>query len=124
MDFAHAYNISESNLHNWLKREAPPLQKHWQPLADFFGCSVEYIAYGDGDENIGGAASVHEGITLPGSSHSSDGAAELRLEIHERINHLIEAANGDVGKLGWVREQLALHLRRPDHWATSDSRDR
>lgn len=46
VEFSEQFPLSESNLHNWLKRSAPPLEKHWPKLAQFFGVSQDYIAYG------------------------------------------------------------------------------
>jgi hypothetical protein len=45
-EFAADYGLSQSQLFNWLKRDEPPLAKHWTHLAQFFGVSKEFIATG------------------------------------------------------------------------------
>jgi transcriptional regulator with XRE-family HTH domain len=44
--FADQFGIARSTAHLWLNRAAPPLEKHWKPLADFFGVSEKYLAHG------------------------------------------------------------------------------
>ena len=46
VQFAQAYGIAESQLHLWLKRDTPPLAKHWPRLAEFFGVSEGFIVSG------------------------------------------------------------------------------
>ncbi len=43
-------------------------------------------------------------------------AATLRAEIQRFIALSIQAAGDDVGKLGWLREQLRSHFAPPPHW--------
>lgn len=45
-EFARDYGISQSQAFNWLKRTEPPLGKHWEPLAKFFGVSREFLVTG------------------------------------------------------------------------------
>lgn len=119
-DFADAYGITESQLYNWLNREAPPLHKHWQKLADYFGCSVDYVAFGSPIiEERTGDMMVEErpGSYLPsGAGGLSDSALEITEKIQARIFEVVSAAGGDPVKLGWIHEQLAQHLRPPAHW--------
>lgn len=118
VDFAREYGISEAQLHNWLKQEAPPLAKHWPKLAEFFGVSREMIAFGD-PENLEPSGVVEErpGSYLPsGAGGLSDSALAITEKIQARIFEVVSAAAGDPVKLGWIHEQLAQHLRPPAHW--------
>jgi transcriptional regulator with XRE-family HTH domain len=45
-EFARDYGISQSQAFNWLKRDEPPLGKHWAPLAKFFGVSKDFLVSG------------------------------------------------------------------------------
>ncbi|HRI81616.1 MAG TPA: helix-turn-helix transcriptional regulator, partial [Opitutaceae bacterium] len=46
-----------------------------------------------------------------------DGAPEqIRTESRRLLDQTLALAGDDVGKLGWVREQLIRHLSAPEHW--------
>jgi hypothetical protein len=64
--FARDYGLSEAQLHNWLKREHPPLHKHWPRLAEYFGCSIEHIAIGAPEKLEPIPSAVHEDQALYG----------------------------------------------------------
>jgi transcriptional regulator with XRE-family HTH domain len=49
----------------------------------------------------------------PGSYGTPD---MLRAEIRRLLGSTINLAGDDVGKLGWVREQLLRHVTAPAHW--------
>lgn len=40
----------------------------------------------------------------------------LRRDIRARIEDTIRLAGDDVGKLGWIREQVIRHASAPEHW--------
>lgn len=119
-DFADAYGITESQLYNWLNREAPPLHKHWQKLADYFGCSVDYVAFGSPIiEERTGDMMVEEPQAhyLPsGAGGLSDSALAITEQIQSKVFAVVRAANGDPSRLGWINEQLDQHLRPPATW--------
>lgn len=118
VEFSREYGISEAQLHNWLKQEAPPLAKHWPKLAEFFGVSREVIAFGD-PENLEPAGVVEESqapYLASGSGGLSDSALEITEQIQTKVRAVVRAADGDASRLGWINEQLAQHLRPPAHW--------
>lgn len=41
--------VSKTSVKNWEDDENPPKLEHLQAMADFFGCSVEYLTDGTGD---------------------------------------------------------------------------
>jgi phage repressor protein C with HTH and peptisase S24 domain/lambda repressor-like predicted transcriptional regulator len=89
VEFAEQFPLSESNLHNWLKRSAPPLEKHWDKLAAFFGVSRSYVAYGapilselDADVPFG-----------DGSPNSADEVPEEMRDLAWRIKTSLENSN-------------------------------
>jgi len=45
-------------------------------------------------------------------------------ELDKSFQEIISSAKGDLGRLGWIREQLAAHLAIPGHWKEKKSRDR
>lgn len=118
VEFSREYGISEAQLHNWLKQEAPPLAKHWQKLADFFGVSRETIAFGDSEKlEPTGCVEEPQAPYLPsGAGGLSDPALAITEEIQAKVCAVVTAANGDPSRLGWINEQLAQHLRPPAHW--------
>lgn len=119
VQFAKQFPLSESNLHKWLKRSAPPLEKHWPKLASFFGVSESYIAYGTPnlEEPLGAGVRVDE---APQSTRSKGAAAELRRGVTRQLDDLLAHAGDDVGRLGWVREQMLKHLAIPEHWGVHE----
>ncbi|MBK8477469.1 MAG: helix-turn-helix transcriptional regulator [Opitutaceae bacterium] len=44
-------------------------------------------------------------------------AAELSDQIRTQVERSIAATKGDVGRLGWLREQAEQHLRPPERWS-------
>jgi hypothetical protein len=59
-----------------------------------------------------GAKAEHVGESTAAYGTSGETAAE----IHRHVDELIHYANGDPGRLGWIREQLLKHLQVPAHW--------
>ena len=43
-------------------------------------------------------------------------AGQLRIDISAAVDAVLNAAGDDVGRLGWIREQLNRHLATPTHW--------
>lgn len=54
-----------------------------------------------------------------GQSLAEDSSQELEAEIRRFIDEVLRGAQGDAGRLGWIREQLHAHLRTPAHWSAS-----
>ncbi len=108
-EFAERYGLTESQLHNWLKRDDPPLAKHWDKLASFFkvdrsviiGSDTQYLS----EPHIGEATQAPYGD-----------AAGLKREIQSLVAEAVQAAGNDVGRLGWIREQLLRSIAVPEHW--------
>lgn len=114
-EFADRYGITESQLYNWLKREAPPLHKHWQKLATYFGCPVDHIAYGSpiieertGDLKVEDAPLYRQ----KGASTVDD----LYAELHALVDSAIEAAGDDPARVQWLVDHLKQTLRVPAEW--------
>lgn len=40
----------------------------------------------------------------------------IEREIRALMDGILANAVGDTGRLGWIREQLRMHLRMPEHW--------
>lgn len=51
-----------------------------------------------------------------GAGGLSDSALAITEEIQKRFYAVVSAADGDPSRLGWINEQLAQHLRPPEHW--------
>lgn len=52
--------------------------------------------------------------------HPSGPAAELRAELRRQFESLIDHAGDDIGRLGWIREQMHQHLAEPSHWGMKE----
>ena len=44
---------------------------------------------------------------------------QLSRQVYDLIDAIIEAADHDVGRYGWILEQLRSHLQAPAHWSHS-----
>lgn len=62
----------------------------------------------------GSPLAAREGASLFGGP--AQPAATLIDELDETYQMIIASAAGDPGRLGWIREQLAVHLAIPSHW--------
>lgn len=47
---------------------------------------------------------------------AGDAPDQIRAESRRLLDDTLALAGDDVGKLGWVREQLIRHLSAPEHW--------
>ena len=56
------------------------------------------------------------GAVQASANPSPSVAGQLRIDISAAIDAVIKAAGTDVGRLGWIREQLNRHLATPTHW--------
>lgn len=110
--FASRYGMAESQLHNWLKRDDPPLAKHWDKLAEFFGVDRSYIIGASATENMERVSDVPQA--------AYDTAEGLRGEIRKRVEEAIQAAGDDLAKLGWLCEQAVRHMSASEHWETPE----
>lgn len=59
---------------------------------------------------VNAAQSVPEDQTPYGTPES------LRKEIARLIGDTVRLAGDDMGKLGWIREQVIKHASAPEHW--------
>lgn len=121
VDFARNYGLSEAQLHNWLKREAPPLPKHWDKLAQYFRRSRDYIAFG-AKEKIEPmppppASLLHSVVVEEAQGAEAEIVAD---EIRTDLERAIAAAGGDVARLHWLREQVLQHVTPPARWARGE----
>lgn len=123
-EFAAQYGLGESQLFNWLKRDEPPLAKHWPKLAGFFGVSVSYIVSGTPDkvevQQPAGLLS-EEGPAydqIPSDREFSRHAlpSEIRASVRRQIESTLAAAGDDAIRLGWIAEQVQAHVTAPPHW--------
>lgn len=109
--FAEDFQISESQLHNWLKRPAPPLHKHWQPLADYFGVSLNYIGTGTPEK-------MEPGVEEQPSAY---GAPPLLVRLcREQFEARLAEAGDDLSRLGLLLGAVSRSLISPGD-STSDS---
>jgi transcriptional regulator with XRE-family HTH domain len=99
-----ALGISRATLFNWLKRQNPPPQeKHQDLLASFFGNEPrEYVLFG----------------VYPSKTNAYADRV-LSAEARHLFETTMKAAEQDPARLGWIVEQLRLHLRPPHHWNAS-----
>ena len=111
-------------MHTWLKREAPPLQKDWKPLAEFFHCTEEFIAYGETTSEK--LESIVEETRRIAHSDQPSAQPETEADMLKRrglimFKQILAAAGDDPYKVAWALEQMLVHMRIPDHWITPAS---
>lgn len=141
--FAADFGLGESQAFNWLKRDRPPLAKHWPKLAQYFGVSEGYIATGTpqnpqhpplfrGDTDdlpsdpypSGAELKPSQAEEMPGMSQADRAtvrAARLRHRISTQFKSLLDTAGHDLERLGWLRTQVFAHLQIPADWSEHES---
>lgn len=129
VQFAEDYGIAESQLHNWLKREDPPLAKHWPRLAKFFNVSADYIAAGIPEDIAPMAAPVKpepekQEPSVAEESGAFGNSEDVRHQIERHHHELMVAAKNEPTRLGWIREQQLEHLAIPKAWRTHEEINR
>ena len=121
VDFARNYGLSEAQLHNWLKREAPPLPKHWDKLAQYFRRSRDYIAFGALDKVESMPPPPASPLHAVGVEEAQGAEAEVvAAEIRTDLERAIAAAGGNVARLHWLHEQVLQHVSPPARWARGE----
>jgi transcriptional regulator with XRE-family HTH domain len=130
--FADAFEVSESQVHNWLKRQAPPLEKHWIKLAEYFGVSTDYIAFGTPNisEQVNQvfeerpADKPESGPKFkflhPDYPEDLTAADQLKQGIELHMRGLMEKAGSDPGRLGYIFHTLEREIPIPSSWLTGD----
>lgn len=122
-EFAKRYGIAQSQLYNWLKREAPPLPKHWNLLASYFGVPREYVAFGAPLKEEAPVCVKEEQATyaplreVTAEEAEAGEAEDIAERIRTRVERTIAAAGNNVARMGWIHEQAEQHLRAPERWA-------
>jgi hypothetical protein len=102
-------------LFNWLNRESPPpSKKHKQKLVDFLEEDPDYLFFGIVQSvQYNKTDEVHEGV------YDDPLNPEV---LTKKFQRLLTLADGDRSRLGWINEQLAMHLTPPIHWQTHEER--
>ena len=102
-----------------------PGSEHWEKIAGRVGLSVSFVFLGQptSREDYEFVAKYADEIGSPKTEQilreESDGPVVdlgTASKIRDHIEELIEKADGDPHRLGWLLEQLRSHVRAPAHW--------
>ena len=113
VDIARTLGVSSQRVGQWFQGRNFPGGDVEHALAEMLGVNRSWLLEGIETTELGGPAheqSAHYG-TVP--------IIQLRKEIRDSIERLLEIAGDDLARLGWIVEQLRSHLRVPDRWEAS-----
>lgn len=107
---AEALSVSPSRVGHWFQGKNFP-KDHAPLLAKLLRVSVDFLLYGieQETEKLSPVSAVQDEI-------ASNYSAITRDRLIGRFNALLDAAGDDPARLGWISEQMALHLQTPVHW--------
>lgn len=109
--------ISRATLFNWLKREDPPPSKtHRERLIKVLQEDRDYVLWGR-------VTGIQESKTPLFPQRDPSRAATLAAELRTELETRIAAAGDHPQRLGWLLEQLRLHLSVPVHWRRNEDTD-
>lgn len=101
-DLGKLVGKSPATVSDWEKGKSQPGLAEICTLADHLGVSPARLAFGD----------------TPSASSELSGqvAANLAQEIRAEVEKLIAATEGRSSRIGWILEQMKIHLPLPEHW--------
>lgn len=121
---------SASTAKSWEDGSRPNPDK-WEAVAKRLGLSVSFVFLGKptsredfdfvakfADElpEHSGRQAVEPAPHYPSQGAPRDATDALLSEARRRFDYIIAATREDPRRLGWVVEQMGIHLRKPDTW--------
>ncbi len=118
-DVIRRLQISRATLFNWFNRDRPPpSSSHQDKLVALFGESRDYVLYGRPESRqISRPVTVTE---RTGGDYLGEPFVALERQIRSEIDTLIIAANKNLGRLGWLLEEVSAIRREKSDWIEND----
>lgn len=117
-ELAKRLQVSQGTVSAWVNRSGEPQPRTAAALAALLGVRKEWLMLGQEPRLPLARPISSESVPIVNEEdHPPYGTAEtLRSEIRRFVEDAITLAGDDVGKLGWLREQIIRSANPPEHW--------
>ncbi len=126
-DVARQMNSTAPRVGNWYQGRNKPKPAERPILAALLGVDQDWLINGIGEPTVKDSYLQNESVltaTDEAQANYGGNSATLEKEVRLNFSRLLAAAKGDVARLGWILEQIRLHLNQPVHWNVNPRYDK